>query len=191
MVKNHTELVTDYQRKPISGFKIVWSSSLIVLFLVLLAGCAYAAGPYAYITNSGSDSVSVIDLSSNTVVDSVSVGGEPYGVAVTPDGTKVYVTNYVDDTVSVIDTSSDTVISTITVGWSPEGIAVTPDGTKVYVANHASQNVSVIDTSSNTVIASVHVGTNPLGVAVTPDGTNVYVTNNNYYGTIFCYQYGR
>ncbi len=44
------------------------------------------------------------------VIDTISVGDGPYGVAVTPDGSYVYVTNSYDDTVSVIQTSDDSVV---------------------------------------------------------------------------------
>jgi YVTN family beta-propeller protein len=57
----------------------------------------------------------------------------PFGVAVTPDGSKVYVTNLLSNTVSVIATATNTVSATIAVGDHPEGVAVTPDGSKVYV----------------------------------------------------------
>ncbi len=52
---------------------------------MLFVGTA-SAEPFAYITNSGSNNVSVIDVSTNTVVDTVDVGEFPNGVAVTPGG---------------------------------------------------------------------------------------------------------
>jgi YVTN family beta-propeller protein len=127
----------------------------------------------AYITNSGSNDVSVIDTATNTVVGSpIAVGSAPTGVAVTPDGHRVYVGNYNSSTVSVIDTATSTVIGEpITVGNGPIGVAVTPDGRRVYVANYNPNNVSVIDTATNTVIGSpIAVGINPyaLGVFIQP-----------------------
>jgi YVTN family beta-propeller protein len=97
---------------------------------------------FAYIANSGSNNVSVIDSSTNTVVATVTVGNSPHGVAVTPDNTHVYVTNDGSDTVSVIDTSTNTVVATVTVGDEPFGVAVTPDGS--FVANQGG-TVSVIE----------------------------------------------
>ena len=132
---------------------------------------------YAYITNSESDTVSIIDTKTNKVIATVPVGNYPYGVAVNPDGTKVYVTNYYSDTVSVVDTTTNTVIDTIPVGEWPLGIAVTPDGTKIYVANEESNTVSVVDTSINTITTNVSVGSRPSGIAVSPDGKKVYVGN--------------
>ena len=70
------------------------------------------------------------------VTATITVGGAPDGVAVSPDGTKAYVTNYTDGTVSVINTGTNALIGgPITVGTSPSGVAFSPDGTKAYVAN--------------------------------------------------------
>jgi YVTN family beta-propeller protein len=161
-----------------------------------LLGSAQTLAQNAYITNGGDNTVSVISTATNTVIGSpISVGRQPAGVAVTPDGSKVYVTNYGDPgtpmdagSVSVINTATNTVIgSPISVGRNPVGVAVTPDGSKVYVTNYGGTRtdlsdtgttVSVISTATNTVIGSpISVGRNPVGVAVTPDGSKVYVTN--------------
>ncbi len=107
----------------------------------------------------------MIDTTTNTVIGSpIHVGFLPYGLAVTPDGSKVYAANdgARDNSVSVIDTATNTVSATIPVGSLPTGVAVTPDGSKVYIANYLSNTVSVIDTATNTVIGSpIPVGTNP------------------------------
>ena len=138
-----------------------------------------SSAPFAYITNGGSNNVSVIDTVNNTVIAVVDVGSDPFGVAVAPDGTKVYVANMGSNNISVIDTATNSVTDTIDAGINPRGIAVSPDGTKIYVVNSASNNVSVIDTVTNNVTASVTAGGIPYGVAVNPDGKKVYVTNGD------------
>jgi YVTN family beta-propeller protein len=154
-------------------YSIVLVSAAVILTLVNIAG----ATPFAYITNGESNNVSVIDTTTNNVIATVNGLNYPFGVAVSPDGTKVYVTNSDDTTVSVINTTTNNVIATVSTGIRPLGIAVTPDGKKVYVANEYEQTVSVIDTVTNNVIATVHAGGGPLGVAVSPNGTRAYVTN--------------
>ncbi|MFA7522924.1 MAG: YncE family protein [Halothiobacillaceae bacterium] len=78
-----------------------------------------SAAPFAYITNGGDNTVSVIDTATNAVTATVAVGSQPDGVAVSPDGTRVYVANYIDGTVSVIDTATNAVVDTVTVGNGP------------------------------------------------------------------------
>jgi YVTN family beta-propeller protein len=165
---------------------VALASTAIVLFLILTLSITSAAtaqgtsnaAKYAYITNSGSTTVSVIDTATNKVTATVNVGSNPYGVAVNPKGTKVYVASDVNDAVSVIDTATNKVTATVPVGSDPWGIAVNPDGTKVYVANEGSGTVSVIDTASNKVTATIKVGNYPYGIAVNPAGTKVYAVND-------------
>ncbi|MDO8750984.1 MAG: hypothetical protein Q7K03_07560 [Dehalococcoidia bacterium] len=137
--------------------------------------------PYAYVANLGSDNVSVIDTSTDTVIATIAVGDLPYGVAANPAGTRVYVTNFVSNTVSVIDTSTNTVVATIAVGTGPNDPVVSPDGSRLYVPNgtwtSGGGTVSVVDTSNNTVIAIVGGVGDARDTAITPDGSRVYVSN--------------
>ena len=133
----------------------------VALFALALSGPALAA-PFAYITNYFGNTVSVVDTASNTVVATVPVGSNPFGVAVSPDGARVYVTNFGSSNVSVIAIASNTVVATVPVGSRPYGVAVSPDGAFAYVANFSSSNVSVIATASNTVVATVAVGAGPI-----------------------------
>ncbi|PYU98366.1 MAG: hypothetical protein DMG26_18855, partial [Acidobacteria bacterium] len=109
-----------------------------VLLLPLLFPFALSAQQFAYVANGDSNSVSVIDTSSNTVVATVAVGSIPFGVAITPDGTRAYATNRGSNSVSVIDAASNTVVATVAVGGAPEGVAITPDGARAYVTNQSS-----------------------------------------------------
>lgn len=110
----------------------------------------------------------------------ITVGTEPYGIAINPAGTKAYVSCCYNDRVSVI-TLADNTVATISsgMGYTPAGIGVHPDGSKVYVACMDSNNVKVITASNNTVSATIstNIGTNPAGLAVSPDGSKVIVTN--------------
>jgi YVTN family beta-propeller protein len=140
------------------------------------------SGFYAYVANSGDDTVSVIRTSDNTVVgDPIGVGDYPTGIAITPDGSYVYVANMNSYTVSVIRTSDNTVVETITVGKLPYGIAITtPDGSYAYVTNSGDGTVSVIQTSVNTVVdtISISIDAAPHGIAITPNGDYAYVVNS-------------
>ena len=135
------------------------------------------AGILVYVTNFGSDSVSVFDTASNTVTATITGFSGPAGVVVNPAGTYAYVTNFDGNSVSVFNTATNTVTATIVVGANPEWVAVNPAGTLVYVSNNSGNSVSVIDTTTNTVTATIAVGANPEGVAVNPAGTRVYVSN--------------
>ncbi len=139
-----------------------------------------ASGPashLAYITNSGSGTVSAIHIASKTVVATIPVGADPSGVGVHPNGTRVYITNSGSNTVSVIDTLAQAVIATIPVGAGPVGIAVNPAGTKAYVAHYGSAYIAVIDTATNTRLADIGSAFGSAGIAISPDGTRAYMAN--------------
>src|SRR5713101_797837 len=91
-----------------------WAAVLAVSACTIFALGAGAADAqdFAYVANAASNSVSVIDTASNTVVATVGVGKS--GVAITPDGTRAYVSEL--NSVSVIDTTSNTVVATVGVG---------------------------------------------------------------------------
>jgi YVTN family beta-propeller protein len=151
--------------------------SLPFLSLLLMAGIAN--GQSAYITNSG-NTVTVINVATNTIAGIVEVGNGCLSACASPDGKKVYVVNNGDNTVSVVSTARKTVTATIPVGAGPVGIAVSHDGSKVYVANNdnnAGNTVSVINNATDSVTETITVGRGPWDVAVTPDGRKLYVTN--------------
>jgi gliding motility-associated-like protein len=131
----------------------------------------------AYITNSGSNDVSVVSTVTKTVIATIPVGAKPYGVSVSKDGSRVYIGNINSNNVSVIDAISNTVIATIPVGKAPTGVVVSPDGKKVYVTCETDNVVSVINTDTNTVEATIPAGQRPYGITTNKAGTRVYVTN--------------
>ena len=89
------------------------------LFLVVFGASAAFAQTKAYVTNVFSSTVSVIDTTTNTVVATVPVGTNPFGVAVTPNGAFVYVANFLSQNVSVIDAATNTVVATVLIGGQP------------------------------------------------------------------------
>jgi YVTN family beta-propeller protein len=137
-------------------------------------------GTRAYVANTLSNTVSVINTATNSVVATIPLaeGSLPNEVAVSPNGARAYVVNTRAGTVSVINTATNTVIATVPVGVEPLTVAVTPDSSRAYVTNSASASVSVINTATNAVIATIPVGNHPLGVDVDPDGSKVFVVNN-------------
>ncbi len=130
-----------------------------------------------YVANFGSDSVSVIDASTNTVVNTIAVGIEPFDIAFNPNTNLVYVVNGGSDSVSVINGDTNTVINTISVGIDPIAIAINPDTNTLYLANQGSDTISVIDGDTNTIVGSIDVGTSPVQFGVNPSTNKIYVAN--------------
>src|SRR4030066_277104 len=135
-----------------------------------------------YVANFGTpdtpgNTVSIIDIGSNEVINTVTVEPNPIAILINPDSSRVYVAN--TDTITVIDIRIDIVINKIFVrGGGPTSIVITPDGSKVYLASSGRNRVFVIDVSFYRIIATIfNEGSKPSSMAITPDGSNLYVTN--------------
>ncbi|MEU7386772.1 YncE family protein [Streptomyces tanashiensis] len=134
-----------------------------------------------YVTNSGEDTVSVIDPSTNGVSATINVGLRPEGVATDPQF-GICVSNGGDNTVSMID-RSNAVIATVSVQdlfTPPPGmmrVAVDHFLSRAYVTHRGSGRVSIINLSDEVFFAFPFIDVlGPLGVAVDPASHRVYVT---------------
>ncbi len=134
------------------------------------------AGTLVYVTNVFSNTVSVINTGTNSVVATIPVGVQPVAVILSPSGNTAYVANKISNTVTVINTTTNTVTATIPVDQLPFGIAIDPTGSFVYVANKTSNTVSVINTSTNTVTSTIQTPVTPFNVAVNPGGGTALVS---------------
>ncbi len=136
-----------------------------------------AAG-FAYISNYGDGTVSVINTSTNASTALIKVGSQPYGVSVSADGTRVYVVNQGSNSVSVINTQTNAVLATIPVGNKPAGLTIDQDRGELYVTNENDGTVSVINIATNTKVQDIPVGPNPTGIIVNRDGSEIFVANS-------------
>jgi YVTN family beta-propeller protein len=131
-----------------------------------------------YVTNSGSDCVTVINRQHDRVVAAIAVDQSPMGIVASPDGNKIYVANSGSNNISVIDTGLNRIINTIgNFGYSPAELALSGDGLTLYATNPNSDNISVIDTLSNIVTGWIYVGNDPADIVVDQNRRKVYVVN--------------
>jgi YVTN family beta-propeller protein len=157
------------------------------LFLLVLAaiGCQQRDFPnypanyreYAYISNGGSNTVTVLDLVNMRQDRVIAVGAGPSGLAVNPHRNEVYAVNTGNGTVSVINAETNTVAATIRVQRKPYFIDVDAQGERAYVANSASNNVSVLDLGKRREIGVIGAGEGPGMARVSNDGKTVVISN--------------
>lgn len=143
------------------------------------------AGDRLYVANVSAHSLSVIDISSARVVDTIALSGSPTGLAVSPDGRTVYVSVYDKATVLTVDTTTHAVGTLLSaMGNSPETqwagvgtIAVSPDGRSLYGANVARNTLAVLDIAHAHVTATVALGSRPKWLTLSADGRTAYVSS--------------
>ncbi|HEX4019534.1 MAG TPA: beta-propeller fold lactonase family protein [Acidobacteriaceae bacterium] len=152
---------------------------------LLLTGCrphdfpTYPANyrEYLYVTNGGSNTVTVLDVVNVRLDRTIRVGNNPTGIAINTKRNEVYVVNSGSNSVSVINTEKNAVVATIPVHQRPYFISVSTDGTRAYVANSGSNNVSVLDLDKRREIAVIGVGESPGEAVISPDGRTLVVSN--------------
>lgn len=165
-------------------------------------------GSRVYVANSASDTVAVIDGTSNQVVATVDAGKSPHDVAVAPNSGRLYMANtglhdvklirkrllglfsvpqYAPQfAVGVLDTATDQVIANIIVGTNPWRLAVNEKTGRVYVANYGSHSVSVIDEQASQVVHTIHLGRfcTPASLAVDTATNRLYITSTLHIGPL-------
>jgi YVTN family beta-propeller protein len=135
---------------------------------------------------------------------------QPFGVAISPDKSRLYVTCGGSEMVTAIDVakllgfvrshprpqsgsfaqdlsaSSNYVIARIPVGRNPRGLALSRDGRRLFVANRLDDTISAIDTRTNRV-ASTIVLDGPKTVSVLRHGEQTFYTaRQSFQGQIGC-----
>ena len=154
-------------------------------------------GTRAYVASSLNNSVTMINVSTNTATTRISSGlvGILTDIVIAPNGNFAYIVSEsggVDGNgaVYIIDTNPahsgttyNTVIGSITDADAllnyPTVMAISPDGSKAYVINSGDDTISVVDMSTVSVTGSVAGSFNESdSIIFTANGLQAYVTNH-------------
>lgn len=154
-----------------------------------LAGCHTSDFPqymsnyreYVYVTNGGSNTVTVLDVVNLRIDRELQVGQTPVAVAASPTLKEVYVVNAGPPagtgSLSVIDAERNSVAATIPLHRQPVSIDVDAKGNRAYIANAGSNSISVVDLKNRREISQLGVGESPQAARLTPDGKTLAVAN--------------
>jgi len=123
--------------------------------------------------------VTVIDGTSNTVIDTIGVSGGG-GFCYNSRKNKFYFfsSNRGNGTVTVVDVLTKAIVASISVGQFPTALCYNSQDNRVYCANSESQTVAVIDGAADSVIETVSVGNRPSALCYNPIGNKVYCANS-------------
>ena len=130
---------------------------------------------FLYITCAGSSVIRVV-IAGFGITTIASGLGDPHGIALNADGTRLYYTNTSGSgTTFEYDTGLQTLTGITFSGCDLYGGAVSPDGTRLYCVEEGS-SLLIYDTSDGSLLATVALGSSSArDVAVHPDGSLVYV----------------
>ena len=136
---------------------------------------------YAYVTNGGSGTVTVLDVVNLRVDREVAVGQNPVAVAASANRNEVYVVNSGapggQGSISVLNAESNTVAATIPLHSQPVSIDLDPSGNLAYVANSGSNTISIVDLKARREVALIGAGEEPVQARISPDGKTLVIPN--------------
>ena len=159
--------------------------AIACISLLALSGCRRSGFPdvpdgyreFAYISNGGSNTVTVLDLVYVRQDRTLQVGAKPTDLAANPARNEIYVVNSESGTISVIDAEANRIVATIAVHRLPSFIAVDSTGHRAYVTNSGSNTVSVLDLDRRREVAVAGTGEQPVMGRISPDGRSLVVAN--------------
>jgi len=131
--------------------------------------------PRAYAT-CANGTILVIDTTSFEIVATIPAGGEPWDVAMPPDGQWLFVSDRYGDGLAVIDPNTNAVHTTLTNLGNLAGLAISPDGATIYACGQYS-GIHVIDRASLTRLTTVPATGYDQQATTTCDGNELYVVN--------------
>jgi len=123
------------------------SGARIVALLVVLALAAPAGAASLYITNTKSNSISIIDTNTFEVLGTIPLGqGKPNRIMFHPDGKLAWVIYDKSHDLGVVDAQARKLVKRVKIGGNPYNLNFSPDGRYLYVLDWSS------DTSNDEII---------------------------------------
>lgn len=145
----------------------------------------------AYVTNSNSSTISIIDTATNQVSGTILGFDGPSGMVIDHKRNIGYVNNYGGPdgvgggngkTISVVNLLTNLIVGTIQVDQGPVSLALSPNAKLLYVINYVdgrpgTGTMNIIRTDINQVVGTVGGLFGPFSIALTPNGKFAYITN--------------
>ena len=143
---------------------------------------------YLYVTNSGTTTITVIDIKTNQVIKLITGFDGP--TAIVASKNKLYVSNYGcssgvgsgnGTTISVVDITLNNIIYTITVSLAPVALKFNKSRKNLYCLNYIDGNsgtgtINIISLANNIITDTISGFSGPFDMVVSKDD-HIYVTN--------------
>ncbi len=142
-------------------------------------------GRHVYAVHVLGEALTMIDIRSGLVRETVDLGAEPYTCVVSPDGKTVYVSVWGGARVLAFDAATLEKRGEMTVGEHPNAMVFSKDGARLFVACANTNSVWVLDLASRAASEQISIalfpnappGATPNGLGLSPDGATLLVAN--------------
>jgi YVTN family beta-propeller protein len=123
-------------------------------------------GKELWAANSQDGTVSIVDVASRRVVQTLTVNTKRSNrLKFTPDGKRVLVSDLGTGDLVVLDAAGRRELKRINLGHGAAGVLVAPDGLRAFVAVSPDDNVAVVDLQQLTISGRLATGKGPDGMA--------------------------
>lgn len=129
----------------------------------------------AWVSDSGSGAVAVVNLASGAVEAVIPTGKDPQGAILSRDQKRVYVTNMESNTISIIDAQARRVEGEIRTGPGPARAFLTPDGKTLVYNLQTGRAMGFADVATRRETARIPLPGQPLSVSLSGDGQTAYL----------------
>src|SRR5712691_190207 len=133
-------------------------------------------GRYAYTTNVGSGTISVLDIAARKTIDVIPVAPVIQRISLSVDDRMAFTSDQSKPQLAVFDTSTRKVKSWIPMPATGYGTAATTDGLWLVIAMPAARQVAVLNLKSMKIEHMIDVPAAPQEVVIRPDGAVAYVS---------------
>jgi DNA-binding beta-propeller fold protein YncE len=139
-------------------------------------------GKNLYTANITAGTVTKIDLAranggAPEAVVPQTVGKQPEGIKVSPDGKELWVGLNGEGKVVILDSNSMQLKDTITGHKVPIRITFTPDGTRALISDVEAAQVAIYDVATRKELKRLPVQGTPIGTVISGDGKRAYVAS--------------
>lgn len=134
-------------------------------------------GRYIFSTHSTRGYVSVLDLQSNQIIQTIHTGPAPNYTVITKDGKTAFVSNSGNNTISEIDLTTWGVRRTLESGPAPEHMVLSKDEKALYVVNPRAGTVSEVAVESGKVTRAFAIGQILHGLDISDDRSTLFISS--------------
>jgi YVTN family beta-propeller protein len=150
---------------------------ILMLAVTIQAAAVFAGTTDLYVSHNSFKKISVVDTSTNQVMNDIVLPCVPKSIKLSPDEQYLYIAGYDTNAIYRMKTRNMTVDADfVSVGYGPETLAIRPDNKRIYVGNSKSKNISIIDLPAFEMKEDpVELPAAPKAMAITNDGRKMYI----------------
>jgi YVTN family beta-propeller protein len=125
----------------------------------------------------GSNTVDIIDTTTNRAISHTDVGRAPHEGWFTKDGTQFWVADRGRNTVTIVDAVHGGVLANLPVGDGPSKVVMSPDGEWAYINHISVPEITIVNVASRTVVGNITGMADSFSsdLAISPDGAQLWV----------------